>query len=59
MFGTQTWGGRMVGADKSTQLWGHPVFNYLSVVLHDRSTACASQQAAVNHYSTVTFKSRL
>ena len=49
----------MVGADKSTQLWGHPVFNYLSVVLHDRSTACASQQAAVNHYSTVTFKSRL
>ena len=24
VLGTQTWGGRMVGADKSTEQWGHP-----------------------------------
>ena len=24
MLGTQTWGGRMVGADESTELWRHP-----------------------------------
>ena len=24
VLGTQTWGSRMVGADKSTELWRHP-----------------------------------
>ena len=25
MLGTRTWGGRMVGADDSTELWRHPM----------------------------------
>ena len=25
VLGAQTWGGRMVGADKSTELWWHPI----------------------------------
>ena len=25
VFGTRTWGGRMVGSDESTVLWRHPI----------------------------------
>ena len=31
---TQTWGGRMVGADVSTELWWHPVQIILVIINH-------------------------
>ena len=34
MLGTWTWGGRMVGADESTELWRHPIYDpvlYLTI----------------------------
>ena len=39
VLGTSTWGGRMEGADESTELWRHPAQSY---TFHERCNGCGS-----------------
>ena len=33
VLGIQTWGGRMEGADKSTELWWHPSYKIITIIV--------------------------
>ena len=57
MLGTRTWGGMMVGADESTELWRHPnILNSLSCRTYLRESEDHARFAKISSVTRLGFK---
>ena len=60
VLGTRTWGGIMVGADKSTELWRHPIclprLGWLLTLTQKRATPSRERERMMMVINRFTFK---